>query len=32
VVLPFAEAATDVDKPSDHILVESILNRRRAVG
>lgn len=31
VILPFAEAATDVDKPSDHALVEGIL-RRRAEG
>jgi 2-phospho-L-lactate guanylyltransferase (CobY/MobA/RfbA family) len=30
VILPFAEAATDVDKPSDHVLVESILKQRRA--
>jgi CTP:molybdopterin cytidylyltransferase MocA len=28
VILPFAEAATDVDKPSDHTLVEGILKRR----
>ena len=28
VILPFAEAATDVDKPSDHALVEGILKRR----
>ncbi len=28
VILPFAEAATDVDKPSDHALVEAILLRR----
>jgi CTP:molybdopterin cytidylyltransferase MocA len=28
VILPFAEAATDVDKPSDHALVEAILKRR----
>jgi GTP:adenosylcobinamide-phosphate guanylyltransferase len=28
VILPFAEAATDVDKPSDHALVEGILQRR----
>jgi CTP:molybdopterin cytidylyltransferase MocA len=28
VILPFAEAATDVDKPSDHVLVEGILKRR----
>jgi len=28
VILPFAEAATDVDKPSDHALVEGILLRR----
>jgi CTP:molybdopterin cytidylyltransferase MocA len=28
VILPFAEAATDVDKPSDHALVEEILKRR----
>ena len=28
VILPFAEAATDVDKPSDHALVEGILRRR----
>jgi GTP:adenosylcobinamide-phosphate guanylyltransferase len=28
VILPFAEAATDVDKPSDHALVERILQRR----
>jgi CTP:molybdopterin cytidylyltransferase MocA len=28
VLLPFAEAATDVDKPSDHALVEGILKRR----
>ena len=32
VILPFAEAATDVDKPSDHALVEAILKRRGAVG
>jgi CTP:molybdopterin cytidylyltransferase MocA len=32
VILPFAEAATDVDKPSDHTLVEAILKRRGAVG
>lgn len=31
VILPFAEAATDVDKPSDHVLVEGILKRRGAV-
>jgi GTP:adenosylcobinamide-phosphate guanylyltransferase len=30
VILPFAEAATDVDKPSDHTLVEGILKRRFA--
>ena len=30
--LPFAEAATDVDKPSDHVLVEGILKRRNAIG
>jgi CTP:molybdopterin cytidylyltransferase MocA len=30
VILPFAEAATDVDKPSDHALVEGILKRRKA--
>jgi CTP:molybdopterin cytidylyltransferase MocA len=30
VILPFAEAATDVDKPSDHALVEGILKRRFA--
>jgi GTP:adenosylcobinamide-phosphate guanylyltransferase len=29
VILPFAEAATDVDKPSDHTLVEGILLKRR---
>jgi len=29
VILPFAEAATDVDKPSDHALVEAILKRRQ---
>ena len=29
VLLPFAEAATDVDKPSDHMLVEGILLKRR---
>ncbi len=28
VFLPFAEAAIDVDKPSDHALAETILNRR----
>jgi len=28
VLLPFAEAATDVDKPSDHALVEGLLKRR----
>ncbi|WP_395020261.1 nucleotidyltransferase family protein [Dongia sp.] len=28
VILPFAEAATDVDKPSDHALVEGILRAR----
>ena len=32
VILPFAEAATDVDKPSDHVLVEAILKRRSAIG
>jgi GTP:adenosylcobinamide-phosphate guanylyltransferase len=32
VLLPFAEAATDVDKPSDHTLVEAILKRRLAAG
>jgi CTP:molybdopterin cytidylyltransferase MocA len=32
VILPFAEAATDVDKPSDHVLVEGILKRRIAAG
>jgi GTP:adenosylcobinamide-phosphate guanylyltransferase len=30
VILPFAEAATDVDKASDHALVEGILKRRFA--
>ena len=29
VALPFAEAGIDVDKPSDHALVEQILERRR---
>jgi GTP:adenosylcobinamide-phosphate guanylyltransferase len=28
VILPFAEAATDVDKPADHALVEGVLRRR----
>jgi molybdopterin-guanine dinucleotide biosynthesis protein A len=28
VLLPFAEAAIDVDKPSDHALVEKILHQR----
>jgi CTP:molybdopterin cytidylyltransferase MocA len=28
VILPFAEAATDVDKPADHALVDAILRRR----
>lgn len=28
VLLPFAEAAIDVDKPEDHVLVESILRDR----
>lgn len=28
VVLPFAEACIDVDKPSDHLLVEAILKAR----
>lgn len=28
VLLPFAEAAIDVDKPSDHALVEAILEKR----
>jgi GTP:adenosylcobinamide-phosphate guanylyltransferase len=28
VLLPFGEAATDVDKPSDHALVESLLRKR----
>jgi molybdopterin-guanine dinucleotide biosynthesis protein A len=28
VALPFAEAGIDVDKPSDHALVEAILSRR----
>lgn len=28
VLLPFAEAATDVDKPADFVLVESILKKR----
>jgi CTP:molybdopterin cytidylyltransferase MocA len=32
VLLPFAEAATDVDKPSDHALVEGILRRRGPAG
>lgn len=32
VILPFAEAATDVDKPSDHALVEGVLLNRRPVG
>ncbi len=30
VILPYAEAATDVDKPSDHALVESILLARKS--
>ena len=30
VILPFAEAATDVDKPSDHALVEGLLKQRFA--
>jgi hypothetical protein len=30
VLLPFAEAAIDVDKPSDLALVEEILAARRA--
>jgi hypothetical protein len=30
VLLPFAEAAIDVDKPSDLALVEDILNARTA--
>ena len=28
VLLPFAEAAIDVDKPSDHALAEEILRKR----
>ncbi|MFO1034686.1 MAG: hypothetical protein U1E15_11615 [Hyphomicrobiales bacterium] len=32
LLLPFAEAAIDVDKPSDHILAESILLKRAATG
>jgi len=28
VLLPFAEAATDVDKPADFVLVESLLKKR----
>lgn len=28
ILLPFAEAAIDVDKPSDHVLVEKILESR----
>jgi hypothetical protein len=28
VVLPFAEACIDVDKPSDHAMVETILRAR----
>jgi hypothetical protein len=28
VLLPFAEAATDVDKPADFVLVEGLLKRR----
>jgi GTP:adenosylcobinamide-phosphate guanylyltransferase len=28
VLLPFAEAATDVDKPTDFVLVESLLKKR----
>lgn len=31
VFLPFAEAAIDVDKPSDHVLAEKILLKRAAV-
>ena len=30
IFLPFAEAAIDVDKPSDHALAEAILNKRSA--
>lgn len=30
VVLPFAEACIDVDKPSDHAMVEEILRKRSA--
>jgi hypothetical protein len=30
VFLPFAEAAIDVDKPSDHALAEAILKKRSA--
>jgi hypothetical protein len=30
IFLPFAEAAIDVDKPSDHELAEAILKRRSA--
>lgn len=29
VVLPYAEAGIDVDKPSDHALAEGILRSRR---
>jgi hypothetical protein len=29
VFLPFAEAAIDVDKPSDHALAERILKKRQ---
>ena len=32
VYLPFAEAAIDVDKPSDHELAEMILNKRQTIG
>lgn len=32
VVLPFAEAAIDVDKPADYELVQSILSERRKSG
>lgn len=32
VFLPFAEAAIDVDKPSDHVLVEKILKARSSVA
>jgi len=32
VVLPFAEACIDVDKPSDHVMAEAILRERKAKG